>query len=180
MIFSKQDIDICKKFSEEVDTSFYETRNQFDSIKRKSDSFIGKLGELTVYYYLLDKYPGITYPDFNIYEANQKSWDYDLKHSSFNLHVKTQEVLQSAKFGESWIFQNTDSHIFRKYNKNDYVAFVKVNLYKKEGIVRAIVSLDMLHNNKLFELPLLEKLQDNKLAVYYNDLERFKDQLWQL
>jgi hypothetical protein len=179
--FSKEDLQKCLDFSEQVDTSLYARRNQWDANKRKADSKIGKLGELAAYYSLLEKYPTISYPDFKIYTAKQKSWDYDLKYETFNLHVKTQETLQAAKFGESWIFQSTDKHIFKNHLSNDYVAFVKVNLMQNEAEIKAIVSVDLLHNNKLFAMPMLEKLQyANKLAVYYKDLEKYSDKLWQL
>jgi len=188
IIFTPEDLRKCAEFSELVDTSLYVQRNQWDAEKRKADSKIGKLGELVVYYSLIDKYPNISYPDFNIYKAKQKSWDFDLKDANFNLHVKTQEALQASKFGESWIFQygngknrHYDKEIFDRLSPNQYVAFVKVNIMKKEGEVRAIVSLDMLHDNKLFALPVLEKLQvANKRAVYYRDLEKYKDQLFAL
>jgi len=188
IIFTPEDLKKCTEFSEQVDTSLYAQRNQWDADKRKADSKIGKLGELAVYYSLKDKYPNISYPDFKIYKAKEKSWDFDLKDEKFNLHVKTQESLQASKFGESWIFQygdgkkrHYDKEIFDQTSPNQYVAFVKVNLLTKEGEVRAIVSLEMLHENKLFALPVLQKLQiANKLAVYYKDLERFPDCLWLL
>ena len=188
IIFSSEDMQKCIEFSEQADTSLYAQRNQWDALKRTADSKIGKLGELTVYYFLKEKYPKITYPDFKIYPAKQKSWDFDLKHTDFNLHVKTQESMQSSKFGESWIFQfgngkdrHYDKEIFDRITPNQYIAFVKINLMKNEGEVRAIVSLDMLHDNKLFSLPVLEKLQQaNKLAVYYKDLEKYPEDLWQL
>jgi hypothetical protein len=185
IIFTPEDIQKCTEFSEQVDTSLYAQRNQWDAEKRKADAKIGKLGELVVYQNLIEKYPNITYPDFKIYKAKEKSWDFDLKAPTFNLHVKTQEALQGAKFGESWIFQygngknrHYDREIFDRTSPNQYIAFVKVNLLAKEGEIRAIVSLDLLHENKLFALPVLEKLQKaNKLAVYYKDLQKFSDKL---
>jgi hypothetical protein len=180
--FSSEDIKKCKEFSENVDTSFYSSRNQWDENKRKADSYIGKLGELLIYNYLKPKYPEISYPDFNIYKPREKSWDYDLKHPFFNLHVKSQESIQSAKYGVSWIFQNTDKHIFKEYSDKDYVGFVGINILNKSGEIKAIVQLKLLHENLLFKLPILEKLQKaNKLAVYYKDLEeKLLDNLMEL
>lgn len=186
--FTPEEIEKCVEFSESVDTSLYARRNQWDADKRKADSKIGKLGEIAVYRSLVDKYPGLTYPDFKIYKPREKSWDFDLKHEKFNLHVKTQETLQASKFGESWIFQygdgkkqNYDREIFDRTSPNQFIAFVKLNLLEGYGLVRAIVSLDLLHDKKLFASPVLEKLKyANKVAVYYKDLEKYKDQLWQL
>lgn len=174
--FSDDDIKKCREFSEKADTSFYIKRNQFSFEKRKFDSYIGKLGELAVYYTLLDKYSDITYPDFKIYKAKEKSWDYDLKQKDFNLHVKTQEQMQSNKFGLSWIFQNEDKHIFLNYNENDYVAFVSINSFKKIGEIKKIISVSSLHKDKLFKKPILDKLI-NKSAVYYEDIKKYSSNL---
>jgi len=168
--FTAEDLKICKDFSEQVDTSFYETRNQFNSSKRTKDSCIGKLGELAVYYSLKDKYPNITYPDFKIYPANQKSWDFDLKDEKFNLHVKSQDISQSFSFGETWIFQNEDKHIFKNHSAIDYVAFVIVNIPKKQGIVKQILPVTLLHEMRLFKKPILVKLA-TKSAIYFEDIE---------
>jgi len=167
MIFEKEDLDICTKFSEEVDTSFYSKRNQFDNTKRKADTKIGKLGELAVYYHFKDK--NISYPDFKIYSAKEKSWDYDLKTKNENIHVKSQETLQGAKYGISWIFQLEDKHI-KNYNDNDYVAFVSVNLLNKSAEIKSIMSVKSLHEKQLFKKPILNKL-NSKSAVYFEDLK---------
>jgi hypothetical protein len=167
--FTKEDIEICTNFSKKVDTSLYINRNQFDENKRIIDSRNGKLGELITYYYLIDKYPNISYPDFNIYNIKDKSWDYDLKEDNFNLHVKTQEYLQSQKFGESWIFQNEDKHIFKTYNNNDYVSFVLLNYIQKFATIKAIVPVSLLHEKQLFKKTILNYLT-TKSAVYFEDI----------
>lgn len=176
IIFSDDDLNICKEFSEAVDTKFYAGRNQWDANKRKIDAKIGKLGELAVYYSLKDKYPDISYPDFKIYTTRQKSWDYDLKSTTFNLHCKTQENLQSIKFSKSWIFQAEDKHIFRDNKDNDYVAFVCVNMLEKSAVIQKILSVNSLHTNKLFKKPVLAKLV-SKLAVYFEDIKDFNCEL---
>lgn len=173
--FSQKDIDICNEFSNNVDTTFYSKRNQFDANKRKLDTKIGKLGELVVYNTLIKTTSDISYPDFKIYDAKSKSWDFDLKSSSMNIHVKTQEVLQSSKYGESWIFQNEDKKIFKTYSENDFVAFVLVDILNKNGQIRKLVKLKDLHDKNLFKKPKLIHLS-SKSAVYYEDLEEaFKD-----
>lgn len=179
--FSEEEMKLCEKFSEEVDTTLYARRNQFDNEKRKKDAKIGKLGEFAVVHFLKKKVKDISPPDCEIYSAKQKSWDYDLKSSKFNIHVKTQDITQAYKYGESWIFQNEDKHIFREYDKEkDYVAFVIVNLITKEAQIKGICKLQLLHDNNLFALPKLIHLQGNKRAVYMSDLENHKDLLFQL
>ena len=186
--FSQEELDICKKFSESVDTSHYSKRGQNNEQKRQKDALVGKLGEFAVYHSLKDKVPKIIKPDVQIYTAKQKSWDFDLKGDSVNLHVKTQDVEQGEKYGVSWIFQygngknqNYDKEIFDKITPNQYIAFVSLSLKENFAIIRAITKLEFLHDKKLFGLPKLEYLQQaNKKAVYLKDIERYSDQLFQL
>lgn len=184
--FSDEEVKAAELFSEAVDTSFYSTRNQFNESKRKKDSLVGKLGEFAAYHYLKNKVNNLSFPDLNIYSANQKSWDFDLKGDNYNIHVKTQDLLQGEKYGVSWIFQfgdgknkSYDKEIFDKTSNNQYVVFVSIDLDNFASYIRAVVSLDHLHNKKLFGLPKLEHLQKaNKLAVYLKDLERYPDNLF--
>lgn len=186
--FSQEELDICKKFSESVDTSHYSKRGQNNEQKRQKDALVGKLGEFAVYHSLKDKVPNIIKPDVQIYAAKQKSWDFDLKGDSVNLHVKTQDVEQGEKYGVSWIFQygngknqNYDKEIFDKITPNQYIAFVSLSLKENFAIIRAITKLEFLHDKKLFGLPKLEYLQQaNKKAVYLKDIERYSEQLFQL
>ena len=183
--FEQEEIDKCKKFSEEVDTSFYATRNQFNSEKRIKDSYIGKLGEVAVYQILKNKIKDITEPDFKIYKAKEKSWDFDLKSTDINLHVKTQDLKVGEKYGVSWIFQfgdgksrSYDKEIFDRTSPNQYVAFVSLDLTTLEATVRAMVTLDFLHDKKIWAAPKLDKLKiANKLAVYLKDLEKYPEEL---
>ena len=173
--FSDEEIASCIKFSTDVDTSFYSTRNQHNKDKRTRDSLIGKLGEIAVYQTLLPKFPKITQPDFKIYKPKEKSWDFDLKDSSFNLHIKTQDVKIGKKFGTSWIFQSQgfsyDKEIFDRTSPNQHVAFVSLDLDSKLAYIRAIVSLDFLHDNAQFEEPAVHQLRGIKKAVYWEKLQ---------
>jgi hypothetical protein len=183
--FEQEDLDKCKKFSEEVDTSFYATRNQFNSEKRVKDSYIGKLGEIAVYQILKNQIKDITEPDFKIYKAKEKSWDFDLKGEGMNLHIKTQDLKVGEKYGVSWIFQfgdgksrSYDKEIFDRISPSQYVAFVSLDLVESEATVRAMVSLDFLHEKKIWAAPKLDKLKiANKVAVYLKDLEKYPEEL---
>ncbi len=186
--FTKEELDACKLFSESVDTSYYSSRFQFNEQKRQKDALIGKLGEVATYHSLKDKISNLTIPDFKIYSAKEKSWDFDLKGSEGNFHVKTQDVEQGEKYGVSWIFQygngknqHYDKEIFDKVTPNQYVTFVSLSLKDNFAIIRAILKLEFLHERKLFGLPKLEHLQKaNKKAVYLKDIERYSEQLFQL
>lgn len=176
--FTEEEIKKCKEFSEKINTDYYSNRNQSNNEKRKKDQLIGKLGELLSYNYLNDKLENLSYPDFNIYEKNKKSWDFDLKSSNHNIHVKSQDIEQGLKYGESWLFQTSgskfkgyDKEIFDRISQNQYICFCIINLKENIGEIKSIVSLDYIHENNLFKYPKLEHLKlNNKLAVYFNDV----------
>jgi len=170
--FSNDEIIKCEKFSNEVDTSLYSKRNQTDNDKRILDTKIGKLGEIAAYHYLKLKYKDVSYPDFTILSSRQKSWDYDLKSTDFNFHVKSQNKDQSSRFGESWMFQLEDSHVFKKYSEKDYVVFVVVNIENNTALIKSIMSIDDLHKLQLFEKPRKKDLISNKATVYYKSLTK--------
>lgn len=180
--FSEEEFSKCTEFANKIDTSFYSRRNQFDNDKRKKDQLIGKLGEIISFNYLNNKIKDLSYPDFNIYDKKQKSWDFDLKANGFNIHVKSQDIVQSKRYGESWIFQaggkykGYDKEIFDKISPNQFICFCVIDLENKSGVIKSIVKLEYLHDNKLFKLPKLPKLQEmNKMAVYFNDIgDRFE------
>jgi hypothetical protein len=183
--FTQEEIDQVLDFANKIDTSYYATRSQKDNEKRKQDQIVGKLGEIAVHNYLKEKYPDVSYPDFAIYDAKKKSWDFDLKGSEKNIHCKSQNIVQSRKYGESWIFQkgngtnrNYDKEVFDQLSPNQYVSFVLVDLDKCTATIKAIVELDFLHKKDLFKLPVLEKLRyANKMAVYFSDLREYQNKL---
>ena len=164
-------------FSQSIDTSFYSNRNQFNKEKRIKDQVVGKMGEFAIFSTLKPKFQDISEPDLNIYPPNKKTWDFDLKAQNphiLNMHVKSQTLESGNRYGVSWIFQNTDKEIFNSSKKNQYVGFVSVNNDTSSCFIRAIVKLEHLHENKLFKMPKLQKLQEsNKLAVYFDDLKKF-------
>lgn len=173
---SSADYKKCEDFANNVDTSFYANRKQFNDDKRKKDSIIGKIGEIVTYNTLVKNYPELTYPDFEIYSAKQKSWQHDLMATNLNLHVKSQDVNQGKKYGESWVFQKEDKHIFKEYTDHDYVSFVSVDLKTRDCFVRAILPISMLHEQNLFKPMKLLHLA-SKVAVYYEDIKDLKSHL---
>lgn len=170
--FSTEEINTCDTFAKNVDTSFYKNRNQNDNSKRILDTKVGKLGEVATYHFLKEKYPDISYPDFTIFDKSQKSWDYDLKSSELNFHVKCQEFEQANRFGESWMFQLNDKHVFENYKNNDYVAFVLINMVTKSAEIKSIKLIKNLHENKLFSETKLTKFKGIKVCVYYQNLKK--------
>lgn len=170
--FSNEDFKKCEEFANKIDTSYYATRNQFNQKKKIKDQQIGKLGELAVFSFFQEKKIKLTAPDFNLYDKTKKSWDFDLKNNEINLHVKSQDVKQGAKYGTSWIFQQGDKKIFKDYSEIDWVSFVSVDLEKKHATIQAIIRLDDLHKSNIFKEPQLEYLKNNKKAIYLTDLQK--------
>lgn len=167
--FSDKDIEKCHKFATSIDTRFYASRAQFNNEKRIKDQIVGKLSELVAYRFLDSKGIKTSEPDFKIYEKKDKSWDFDMKSKEYNFHVKGQNIEQGRRYGVSWIFQDGDKHIFKEYSDKDYVCFVSIDLEKKIGEIRGVVSIPELHKRKLFKMPKLEYLK-TKRAVYMADL----------
>lgn len=181
----------CTKFAaDSVGTSIdkYAQRKQYNSSKIQKDIRVGKIGEVAVYNFLSEKYPDITYPDFNIYDKKDKSWDADLKipNTNISVAVKSQDAESSIAYGDSWVFQfnmgksyDCDSAIFKEEDDDHYVSFVSLNTPKKTGEIRAIVKVSWLHKKNMFKPMKLKHLQGNKVAVYLEDLQKHED-IWQL
>lgn len=180
----------CSKFATaSISTSAdkYARRNQLDEGKIYKDIRNGKIAEQFTFLKISPIIAGLTEPDYNIYEKKDKSWDPDLKdiNSDFRLAVKSQDIESALHFGESWVFQfgkyDYDEDIFTKnINPNSYVSFVLLNVAKRTGVMRAIVKVKWLHDKKLFKPMQKQVLQNNKVAVYYEDLQQYPNELWQL
>lgn len=167
----------------------YARREQFDIDKIAKDIRNGKIGEEGVYNNLLASYPQLTPPDHNIYDKNNKSWDPDLKDLASNtrIGVKSQDVESAIHFGESWVFQfragqkyDVDKGIFGEDDEQHYVAFVALNVPKRIGEIKALVKVSWLHKNSLFKEMQKQNLRSNKVAVYYEDLAKYPDHLYQI
>jgi len=188
-------LDKCSTFAKDsVGTSSgkYASRNQFSISKITDDIRNGKIAEELVYRELVKFYPNLSSPDYEIYSKKNKSWDPDLKDLSIPLRiaVKSQEIKSEIAFGRSWVFQygsgknfDCDTGIFGGNKTEDtshYVSFVSLNIPKKTGNLRAIVKVAWLHEKNLFMAMKKQNLQGNKVAVYYENLEPFGDELWQI
>jgi hypothetical protein len=191
-VISEDILGKCLAFAKSsVNTSSdkYARRNQFDVEKIVKDIRNGKVGEEGVYGKISALYPDLSKPDHQIYDKKDKSWAPDLKDtvSNIRLAVKSQDIESAIAFGESWVFQfndgkkyDCDTGIFGENDPNHFVAFVSLNIPKRSGSIKALVKVQWLHEKKLFKEMKKQALRGNKLAVYYEDLEQYKDQLWQL
>lgn len=190
-VISEEMYQRCEQFAKDsVMTSAdkYARRNQFDIEKIKKDIRNGKLGEQGTHNLLAKKYPSLSEPDYNIYSKKDKSWSPDLQESSgISVAVKSQDIDSAINYGESWVFQfgnggnyDCDTAVFKEINENHYVAFNAINLPKRFGNIRAIVKVKWLHEKKLFKEMKIHQLRGNKVAVYYDDLIKFQDEMFQL
>jgi len=188
-----QDIyDRCVSFANaSVGTSSnkYASRNQFDVEKIKKDIRNGKIAEEAAWEVLSKSYPNLSKPDHSIYTAKQKSWEPDLtdKEIPIRVAVKSQDIESEINFGRSWVFQfnktsnyDRDTGIFGDVDNNYYAIFISLNIPKRSGTIQAIVKIKWLHDHNLFKPMIKTNLQNNKLAIYYDDLVKFKDELWQI
>ncbi len=167
---SDEDIEKIDEFVEKsivTHISHYRKRNQTDIQKIKNDIYNGKLAEFGVYYLYKDRMK-ITYPDINVYHTSKKSFDSDfIINDSIHLHVKSQHIMISKKFGLSWSFQKEDSLTYSP-NENDWIIFVLVEDYNRIRIIKRCKASDL--KNKYKE-PLLERLKSIKKVIYYEDLK---------
>lgn len=191
-ILTEEMIEKCSEFAKNsVGSSAdkYARRNQFNIDKIMYDIKVGKLGEEGVYQKISQLYPDLSKPDYKIYDKKDKSWDSDLsdpiKH--IKVGVKTQDIKSEVSYGRSWVFQyragknyDSDTGIFKNSDTNNFVCFVSVNLPKRVGEIRGIVKVQWLHEQNLFKPMKLKNLQNNKVAVYYEDLEKQPSKLFQL
>lgn len=177
------------KSSVNTSTDKYARRNQFDGEKIVKDIRNGKVGEEAVYEKVSALYPDLSLPDHQIYAKKDKSWSPDLIALASGIHVavKSQDIESAINFGESWVFQygnggkyDCDIGVFKTTDPNHYVAFVGLNVPKRNGQIRAIVKVQWLHDKKLFKEMKKQSLRGNKVAVYYEDLEKYSNELWQL
>ena len=101
--------------------SEYAKRNQENVKKVVQDICNGKIAELLVHRYLIEKGKPCTPPDFVIYPPKYKSYEADLISGSIHIHVKS--CIHNDKWSNSWCFQPNDS-LVTKPTSNEYLALV--------------------------------------------------------
>lgn len=112
----------------------YAERNQDNTKKIVQDIYNGKIAELLVHRYLVEKGKRCSAPDFVIYPAHYKSFDADLVCEGINIHVKS--CIPSDKWSNSWCFQPNDS-LVKNPQINDFLALVVLGDNPYFRLVRA-------------------------------------------
>jgi hypothetical protein len=166
-------ITLCRHFAEQSLKSSideYARRKQVNENKIKSDIMLGKLAEFGVYFmYLEQGRTNITAPDLNIYSAKNKSFDPDLRWGMYNLHIKSQTLHSSERYGDSWVFQSKDPVV---HSPNEYDIFIGTCITYEEGCSIATVSimLEKKLDSVKFGQPKLQKFSaNNKTCIYLKD-----------
>lgn len=166
---SKYYLDKCTEFAHsqiEGSKQLYAYRGEHNINKMIDDIIVGKAGECAVHRYLTDKGMYCTRPDFKIYKAKRKSYDADLYCEDLTVHVKSQSVLSSKRYGSSWLFQRRDN-LLNTEDRKEFMAFTKVNGREVDilGVVRAIDIQD------LFGECSVPRYRATKVALYWDEVK---------
>jgi len=164
----------CIKFADDVASTNekkYAERGQTNRELIRAQNINGKLAEEVVYNAYSPYYPGISLPDYQIYDKREKSYREDLidSNSDIKIAVKSKDIKWAQQYGESWIFGTKDKKSFGKeIDPNQYVCCVVIDRAQLRGIILACVKLKWIHENNLFEAP--DRASDERIALRYDSM----------
>jgi hypothetical protein len=163
----------CNKFADkrmEGSKGLYSYRGETNSSKMKDDIIIGTMGEMGVNKYMVDKGYECSEPDLKIYENKRKSFDADLFSGDIKIHIKSQGVESAKRYGNSWLFQRSDS-LVKDPSEHDLICFTNVNLETREVTILGFCwAKDIVDNNRFAECRVF-RYRNTKVALYLKDLE---------
>jgi hypothetical protein len=136
----------------------YVRRGQTNKKKIAFDCFIGKLAEQAV----CNKF-NTTQPDYKIYEIFNKSFSADLMKNGKSIHVKTQYVDQSKRYGLSWMFSKYDVECNMPYKLNDIILMTQVNKDMSVDLYGWVYIKEVID---LFAPPQVQRLIASKEVLY--------------
>lgn len=140
----------------------YKKRGGFKYI----DVVTGAMAEFGVFKVI----PGLSEPDLEIYKAKDKTFDADMKDGDNRMfHVKGQSKYSADKYGDSWLMQKTDPILNDPRNKN-YLVLCTVDIQNEIVEIRACIPVRTIVSYNLLMLPVLPHLQDNKYALYMDEI----------
>lgn len=166
-------IEKCAVFAGEcVETNIdeYKRRRQFNKTKIIGDIKTGKIAECAAFSFFKKNNFSVVEPDFKIYTARKKNFNSDIIASKSNkewlIHVKSQRIEQSEKYGISWMFQKQDKLITKPKSLDVlFLCLVKAHTVDVIGIHKAEDITDIYGEPKLTYLT-------SKAALYYKDISR--------
>lgn len=144
-----------------------EIEKQHNVDKIKNDIIIGKLGEIAAYKYITSKGRVCTYPDFNVYQAYEKTYEADLFSNDNKIHVKTQDIDSANRFGTSWMFQKNDTLTFSPSEK-EFILLSVLDSKNMKVMIKKIEKASYFIGK--YKEPIKESLRGNKLTIYLSDL----------
>lgn len=190
---SKEQMERARQFARQrIDKSadLYKCRGEDKLDKMIEDIVIGTVGEFGVAKYLRSKGYSCTRPDLNIYETKRKSFEQDLlcfeesdlsisEISPHKVHVKSQSVASSKRYGNSWLLQKSDS-VTKNPGKDEYFAFTEVE--GQNVTVLGIVRCEDILKHELYNECKVPWYRHTKHALYFKDIEKelSKHKLWRL
>lgn len=168
---SQSQYDRAVKFANDrIDKSkaLYKYRGESKVSKMIEDIVVGTVGEFAVATYLRQQDMECSRPDLKIYESKRKSFDRDLLADDNKIHVKSQSVASSKRYGNSWLLQKSDK-VTKNPGKNEYYAFTEVDGLNVTilGIVKCS---DVIKHGLLSECK-VPWYRDTKHALYWVDFE---------
>lgn len=157
----------------------YAYRGEKNLSKMEEDIVIGTLGEYAVYNYLRSLGYRCSRPDLKIYEKRRKSFDADLlvhrkegKENTGNVHVKSQSLQSVKRYGQSWLFQKSDS-LVTSPERQDKMIFTNVCPKTWEVVVVGVVHPKLVTDLGLWGECKVWSYRKTKVAIYLEDLEPY-------
>ncbi len=159
--------------------ALYNYRGESKVSKMIEDIVVGTVGEFAVAKYLRQQGLDCSRPDLKIYEAKRKSFEQDLlalkvlqedpiKCKQFKIHVKSQSVASSKRYGNSWLLQKSDK-VTKDPGNNEYYAFTEVDGLNVT-ILGVVKCSDVIKHGLLSECK-VPWYRDTKHALYWMDFE---------
>jgi hypothetical protein len=172
--------------------SYYAKKRNVREEKAKNDIFLGKKAEYFTRSALIEHY-GFPYIniDLEVRQGRKKGWNTDLPFKAVDdslpdIHVKScsKKTLDFCK-DYSWTFQNKNNDkkggtdtILDTSGKQELIALVYIEEpYSATGVIKAILPFDII--KKMLKPPLKPTLKNLKKCLYYKDLIKKEDKLWQ-
>lgn len=173
----------CASFAENSYASsgaHYAKRNQSNPDKVKLDIKIGKMAEFAAWSYLFKSGVISSRPDLKIYEQKNKTLSPDLKSGNLNFHIKA--CSKNSGFPLSWAFQYGNKEkghfdpVLQSSSELDIAIFCVVD--GTRVTVMSAFQVKNIFHYKLLKDPKLDRLKNQKLFVYWDDIKKIGVQSW--
>lgn len=174
---SEEEVEVALEFAAKRsgDVAVYESRGGFKS----SDIVNGALAEIAVFNVLVDLFPDVTEPDFNIYDKSRKTFDADLKAGDLHFHVKGQSISSAERYTESWLMQRFDP-ILKRPKENHFLVPCVVDVDRRLVLIHGMIPLvDIVKENAIDECT-VPRFRATKVALRLSTfIKKFdKSTLW--